>query len=113
MKTFCSCVSCEKFFRKGIKMELNTIYNEDCLEGMKRIPDKSVDMILCDLPYGTTACKWDTVIPFENLLPKIIDHPTLGKIMLMDITENDLKTMKYQKVIDLTKDVQRQELTKT
>src|SRR5699024_9906234 len=48
-------------------MELNTIYNEDCLEGMKRIPDKSVDMILCDLPYGTTACKWDSIIPFEPL----------------------------------------------
>ena len=37
------------------------------MEGMKRIPDKSVDMILCDLPYGTTACKWDTIIPFEPL----------------------------------------------
>ena len=49
------------------KMRLNTIYNEDCLEGMKRIPDKSIDMILCDLPYGTTACKWDEVIPFEPL----------------------------------------------
>ena len=48
-------------------IELNKIYNEDCLEGMKRIPDGSVDMILCDLPYGTTACKWDTVIPFEPL----------------------------------------------
>lgn len=46
---------------------LNQVFNEDCLEGMKRIPDKSVDMILCDLPYGTTACKWDTVIPFELL----------------------------------------------
>jgi site-specific DNA-methyltransferase (adenine-specific) len=34
---------------------------------MKRIPDKSIDMILCDLPYGTTACKWDTIIPFEPL----------------------------------------------
>ncbi|MDD3668175.1 MAG: site-specific DNA-methyltransferase [Bacteroidales bacterium] len=34
---------------------------------MKNIPDKSVDMILCDLPYGTTACKWDTIIPFEPL----------------------------------------------
>ena len=45
------------------------LYNEDCLEAMKRIPDKSVDMILCDLPYGggTTACKWDTTIPFEPL----------------------------------------------
>ena len=48
-------------------IELNKIYNEDCLEGMKRIPDKSVDMILCDLPYGTTVCKWDTIIPFEPL----------------------------------------------
>ena len=48
-------------------IELNKIYNEDCLKGMKRIPDKSIDMILCDLPYGTTACKWDTIIPFEPL----------------------------------------------
>lgn len=39
----------------------------DCLELMKGIPDKSVDMILCDLPYGTTACKWDIVIPFDKL----------------------------------------------
>ncbi len=39
----------------------------DCLELMKDIPDKSVDMILCDLPYGTTACKWDNVIPFEPM----------------------------------------------
>ena len=48
-------------------MEINKIYNEDCLEGMKRIADGSVDMVLCDLPYGTTHCKWDTVIPFEPL----------------------------------------------
>jgi len=34
---------------------------------MKKIPDKSIDMILCDLPYGTTACKWDVIIPFEPL----------------------------------------------
>lgn len=39
----------------------------DCLEEMKRIPDKSIDMILADLPYGTTACKWDVIIPFEPL----------------------------------------------
>lgn len=49
------------------KMEINTVFNEDCLIGMKRIPDKSIDMILCDLPYGTTACKWDVIIPFEPL----------------------------------------------
>jgi DNA modification methylase len=39
----------------------------DCLEKMKDIADKSIDMILCDLPYGTTACKWDIIIPFESL----------------------------------------------
>jgi len=39
----------------------------DCLEKMRDIPDGSIDMILCDLPYGTTACKWDTIIPFEPL----------------------------------------------
>jgi len=39
----------------------------DCLERMADIPDGSVDMVLCDLPYGTTACKWDSVIPFEPL----------------------------------------------
>lgn len=43
------------------------LYNGDCLEIMKDIPDKSIDMILCDLPYGTTACKWDIIIPFEPL----------------------------------------------
>ena len=48
-------------------IELNNIYNMDCLEGMKAIPDGSVDAIICDLPYGTTACAWDTVIPFDKL----------------------------------------------
>ena len=39
----------------------------DCLVEMQHIPDKSVDMVLCDLPYGTTACKWDVIIPFDKL----------------------------------------------
>ncbi|GKS80720.1 methyltransferase [Ligilactobacillus pabuli] len=39
----------------------------DCLELMKEIPDKSVDMVLCDLPYGTTKCRWDNVLPFDKL----------------------------------------------
>lgn len=43
------------------------LWHGDCLEVMAGLPDASVDMILCDLPYGTTACKWDTVIPFEPL----------------------------------------------
>ena len=48
-------------------LELNKVYHGDCLEVMKDIPDGSIDMILADLPYGTTACKWDTIIPFEPL----------------------------------------------
>ena len=43
------------------------LWNGDCLELMNNIPDKSIDMILCDLPYGVTACKWDSVIPFDKL----------------------------------------------
>ena len=43
------------------------LLNGDCLELMNDIPDKSIDLILCDLPYGTTHCKWDTVIPFDEL----------------------------------------------
>lgn len=39
----------------------------DCLEVMNKIPDKSIDLVLCDLPYGTTACKWDVIIPFDKL----------------------------------------------
>jgi site-specific DNA-methyltransferase (adenine-specific) len=48
-------------------LDKNLIYHGDCLEVMQRIDNKSIDMILCDLPYGTTACKWDTIIPFEPL----------------------------------------------
>jgi site-specific DNA-methyltransferase (adenine-specific) len=55
----------DKKIRKN-KMK-NTVIQGDCLEVMKDISDKSIDMILCDLPYGTTACKWDTIIPFESL----------------------------------------------
>jgi len=43
------------------------LHQGDCLEVMKSIPDNSVDMILADPPYGTTACKWDTIIPFEPM----------------------------------------------
>jgi site-specific DNA-methyltransferase (adenine-specific) len=48
-------------------LELNRIYQMDCIEGMRLIPDKSVDMILCDLPYGTTNNNWDSVIELDIL----------------------------------------------
>lgn len=48
-------------------MEGVTLWRGDCLELMKDIPDGSVDLVLTDPPYGTTACKWDSVIPFEPM----------------------------------------------
>jgi site-specific DNA-methyltransferase (adenine-specific) len=47
--------------------EINRVYNVDLFDLCAAIPDASVDMILCDLPYGTTACTWDEVIPFEPM----------------------------------------------
>ncbi len=51
----------------SIEDMINNIFEEDCLECMKRIPDASVDMILCDLPYGMTQNKWDSYIPLDLL----------------------------------------------
>lgn len=75
----------------------------DCLEIMKDIPDKSIDMILCDLPYGTTSCKWDMVIPFDKLWEQynriIKDN---GAIVLFskqpfttELIHSNLKNFKY------------------
>ena len=52
---------------RGGVLPLLQLKQGDCLDLMKDIPDGSIDMILCDLPYGTTNCKWDSVIPFEEL----------------------------------------------
>jgi site-specific DNA-methyltransferase (adenine-specific) len=78
----------------------------DCLELMKDIPNKSIDMILCDLPYGTTACKWDVVIPFEPLweaYERIIKDD--GAIVLFskqpfttELIHSNLKNFKYSLV---------------
>jgi len=51
----------------NVTTPIDTIICGDCLEEMKKLPGRCIDMILCDLPYGTTACKWDHVIPFEPL----------------------------------------------
>ena len=56
-----------KMKKKRNKKMKYKLYNGDCLEVMKDIPNKSIDMILCDLPYGTTKCKWDIIIPFDEL----------------------------------------------
>lgn len=48
-------------------LELNKLYLADCLEKMKEIDDKSIDLILCDLPFGVTSNKWDCMIPLDKL----------------------------------------------
>lgn len=48
-------------------LELDYIYNMDCLSGMRLLPSNSVDMVLCDPPYGITRCSWDTVIPLDAM----------------------------------------------
>ena len=49
---------------------INKIYCEDCIEGMKKIADNTIDCIICDLPYGTILCSWDVIIPFDKLWDK-------------------------------------------
>ena len=50
---------------EGFMIEANSLVNDDCLNAMRFIPDGSISMILADPPYGTTACKWDSIIPLE------------------------------------------------
>lgn len=49
------------------KIQPNTLINDDCLNAMKFIPDNSISMVLADPPYGTTACKWDSIIPLQPM----------------------------------------------
>lgn len=92
-------------------MEVNKIYEGDCLEIMKDIPDRSIDMILCDLPFGQTARnKWDSVIPFDLLWEQyervIKDN---GAIVLFangmftaDLMESNRKMWRYNLIWEKT-----------
>jgi len=55
-------------------MEINKVYKEDCLIGLEKIEDSSIDLILCDLPYGTTQNKWDSIIPLEDYIIQTIKN---------------------------------------
>ena len=85
-------------------IELNKIYNEDCIEGMKRIPDKSVDCIICDLPYGMTKIFWDSVIPIDKLweqynrILKANGNVVLFSVGLFTYTliQSNIKDFKYK-----------------
>ena len=76
----------------------------DCLELMKDIPDKSIDMILCDLPYGTTKNKWDSIIPLDKLWEQyeriIKDNGAIVLFSQMpftaELTHSNLKLFKYE-----------------
>lgn len=81
-------------------LEINKVYNEDCLIGMQRIKDKSIDMILCDLPYGTTNNKWDSVIPLEDYIDitgtKNTKHMNKDEFLLL-CYQNGLENNKAKK----------------
>ena len=57
----------ELYEKSDYKLDNGMLFNGDCLEIMKDIPDNSIDLILCDLPYGVTKCSWDVLIPFDKL----------------------------------------------
>ena len=81
-----------------------SIKQGDCLELMKEIPDKSIDMILCDLPYGTTRNKWDSVIPLNKLWKQyeriIKDNGAIVLFSQMpfsaELVHSNLKLFKYE-----------------
>ena len=81
-----------------------SIKQGDCLELMKEIPDKSIDMILCDLPYGTTRNKWDSVIPLNELWKQyeriIKDNGAIVLFSQMpfsaELVHSNLKLFKYE-----------------
>lgn len=90
---------------------LNQVFNEDCLIGMKRIPTGSVDLILCDLPYGTIDCAWDVVIPFEPLWAEyeriIKDNGaiilTASQPFTTDLINSKRKLFRYELIWEKTK----------
>ena len=81
-------------------LELNKIYNEDCLEGMKRIPDGSVDCVICDLPYGTTRNQWDSVIPIDQLWTEYrrITKPNAAIVLFSQQPFTSMLVMSNQKM---------------
>ena len=80
-------------------LEINKIYNEDCMVGMERIKDKSIDMILCDLPYGTTQNKWDSILPLNDY----IETEIKGKIKQLKEDEYLLYCYKNNISLDIAK----------
>lgn len=80
------------------------LFNGDCLEVMKKIPDKSIDCVIADIPYGTTACKWDNIIPFDamwselNRIMKTDNSPIIlfgQQPFTSELIHSNIKNFKY------------------
>ena len=86
----------------------STFVNADCFDVFPFIEDKSIDAIICDLPYGTTACKWDSILPLEKLWgeykrvlkPNGVILLTASQPFTTVLIGNDLKMFKYNLVWD-------------
>jgi len=86
----------------------STFVNADCFDVFPFIEDKSIDAIICDLPYGTTACKWDSVLPLDKLWneykrvlkPNGVILLTASQPFTTVLIGNDLKMFKYNLVWD-------------
>lgn len=82
----------------------NRVYNTDCLEGMREIDDGCIDMVLADLPYGTTKCEWDKRIPFEPLWEeyKRVTKPNAAIVLFSaqpfttDLINSNRKMFRYE-----------------
>lgn len=80
------------------------LINGETIEEMKKLPDASVDCIICDLPYGTTACAWDTVIPFDDLWREyyrlLKDNGNIvlfsAGLFTIDLIQSNRKDFKYK-----------------
>ena len=91
-------------YSEDIKEDNLWLMKGDCLERMKEIPDGSVDLILTDPPYGTTACKWDSVIPLEPMWEQLkrIIKPNGAIVMTASqpftsvLVASNLKMFKYE-----------------
>lgn len=91
-------------------MYINKIFNEDCLIGMNRIPNGAIDLVICDLPYGTTDLEWDTVIPFDSLWKqyKRVCNPNAAILLFSaqpfttDLINSNRKMFRYEIIWEKT-----------
>jgi len=94
-----------------MKMETNIVYQEDCIEGMKKIPSNSIDLVLTDPPYGITACEWDKPINLEKFWVEIKRIIKLNGAIVMtasqpfttDLINSNREWFKYELIWDKKK----------